>query len=109
MTGLALALNIDPKTLSNYGRNDNYFPAIARARMRVLEYKEERLDTKDGVQGAKFDLCNNSERMGGLKYSDKQEFAVTADAQPDSETLKSQLKDLMSTLSDEEKKELETR
>jgi hypothetical protein len=103
MTGLALALNIDPKTLSNYGRNDNYFPAINHARMRVLEYKEERLDTKDGVQGAKFDLCNNSERMGGLKYSDKQEYSVTADVQPDSDSLRSQLKDLLSGLTDEEK------
>lgn len=76
MTGLALALGVDPKTLSNYGRNDTYFPAINRARMRVLEYKEERLDTKDGVQGAKFDLSNNSERMGGLRYADRQEVSM---------------------------------
>ena len=76
MTGLALALGVDPKTLSNYGRNDTYFPTINRARMRVLEYKEERLDTKDGVQGAKFDLSNNSERMGGLRYADRQEVSM---------------------------------
>ena len=81
ITGLALALGVSPQTLCNYGTpgyadESNYLDTITRARLRCLAYKEERLDTKDGVQGAKFDLVNNSERMGGLRYSDRQEVAV---------------------------------
>lgn len=78
MTGLALSLNLDVRTLVNYG-NENYadgkyFLAINRARQKCIAYSEERLFDKDGVQGAKFSLSNNSERMGGLRYADKQEF-----------------------------------
>ena len=81
ITGLALALGVSPQTLCNYGTpgyadESNYLDTITRARLRCLAYKEERLDSKDGVQGAKFDLVNNSERMGGLRYSDRQEVAV---------------------------------
>lgn len=76
MTGLALALNVDAKTLSNYGRDDNYFPSIHRARQRCLDYAEHRLYDKDGVNGAKFYLTNNAERMGGLKYADRQEVSM---------------------------------
>lgn len=76
MTGLALSLNIDVKTLTNYGQNENYFPAINRARQKCIAYAEDRLFDKDGVQGAKFTLTNNSERMGGLRYADRQEMAV---------------------------------
>ena len=74
MTGLAYSLNIDAKTLTNYGQKDDYFPAIHRARQRCIAYAENRLYDKDGVQGAKFSLINNAERMGGLKYAEKQEI-----------------------------------
>jgi hypothetical protein len=75
LEGLAYSLNIDPRTLNNYG-NEGYgegkfFPSVYRARCRCLAYKAERLYDKDGVQGAKFDLVNNSERMGGLRYADR--------------------------------------
>ena len=76
MEGLAYSLNIDVKTLSNYGQMDDYFPSIHRARQKCLIYKSERLYDKDGVQGAKFDLVNNSERMGGLRYADRQEVSM---------------------------------
>ena len=76
MEGLALALNITVRTLSNYAEQDDYFPAINRARARCLAYKSERLYDKDGVQGAKFDLVNNSARMGGLQYADKQDLSI---------------------------------
>ena len=81
ITGLALALGVSPQTLCNYGTpgyadESNYLDTITRARLRCLAYKEERLDTKDGVQGAKFDLVNNSERMGGLRYADRQEVSM---------------------------------
>ena len=78
ITGLARYLNITPQTLANYGNKDDYFDTIHQARLRCLEYKEKRLYDKDGVQGAKFDLCNNSERMGGLRYADRQEVSVDA-------------------------------
>ena len=76
MTGLALSLNIDVKTLTNYGQKDDYFPAIHRARQKCIAYAEDRLFDKDSVQGAKFTLTNNSERMGGLRYADRQEVSM---------------------------------
>ena len=76
MTGLALSLNIDVRTLTNYGEKEDYFPAIHSARMRCIGYAEDRLFDKDGVQGAKFTLTNNAERMGGLKYADRQEVSM---------------------------------
>lgn len=76
MTTLALALNIDVRTLANYGQNEDYFPAIHRARLKCVGYAEDRLYDKDGVNGAKFTLTNNSERMGGLRYADRQEVSM---------------------------------
>ena len=87
ITGLALALNITPQTLANYGlegyakddkgnSDSRYFEAINRARQRCINYAETRLFDKDGVQGSKFYLSNNAERMGGLRYSDRQEVSV---------------------------------
>ena len=77
MTGLALALNIDARTLTNYGQNEDYFPAIHRARQKCVGYAEDRLYDKDGVNGAKFTLTNNAERMGGLRYADRQEVDMS--------------------------------
>jgi hypothetical protein len=76
LEGLALHLNITPQTLVNYGKNEDYFEAIERARMKCLTYVAERMYDKDGVQGAKFYAINNSERMGGLKYADKVEHDI---------------------------------
>lgn len=73
---LALYLNISVRTLCNYTGNPDYLPAIQRARERCLAYAAERLYDKDGVQGAKFYATNNSERMGGLRYAERQEVAV---------------------------------
>ena len=78
ISGLADSLNIDVRTLSNYGRDEDYFPAIHRARQKCLSYAETRLYDKDGVNGAKFYLANNAERMGGLRYADRQEVSVDA-------------------------------
>ena len=102
-TGLALSLGITPQTLCNYGKNDNYFETVNLARLRCLDYKEKRLYDKDGVQGAKFDLANNSERMGGLRYADRQEMAVTAPENYDVDQLKAEMTELLKSLSPEEK------
>ena len=80
LEGLSLALNITPQTLCNYGREDyadgRYFEAINRARMRCLNYAAERLYDKEGSNGAKFYATNNSERMGGLRYAERQEVSM---------------------------------
>ena len=80
LEGLSLALNITPQTLCNYGSKEyaegKYFEAINRARLRCIEFASTRLYDKDGVQGAKFYLTNNAERMGGLRYADRQEVSV---------------------------------
>mgnify|MGYP001765939271 CR=1 FL=1 len=80
---LAQSLNISVKTLWNYGqegygdgKNSDYLQAIQRAREKCISYASKRLFDKDGVNGAKFYLTNNAERMGGLRYADRQEMAV---------------------------------
>ena len=82
LEGLSLALNITPQTLCNYGTKDYadgiYFDAVNRARIRCIGYASDRLYDKDGVNGAKFYLTNNAERMGGLRYADRQEVSVDA-------------------------------
>lgn len=80
LEGLALALNITPATLCNYGREDyadgKYFEAINRARVKCLAYNSKRFYDKEGSNGAKFYATNNSERMGGLRYADRQEVSM---------------------------------
>ena len=102
MTGLALALNIDVRTLSNYGQKDDYFPAINRARQKCIAYNEERLYDKDGVNGAKFSLTNNSERMGGLRYADRQEMALAPAEEVDPEALDKRINELLAKLKPDE-------
>ena len=74
--GLALYLDVTPQTISNYAKNEDYFDTINRARMKCLAYLSKRTLDKDGVQGARFLLTNNSERMGGLKYAERQEMSI---------------------------------
>ena len=76
MTALALALEVDLKTLSNYSRNEDYFPIINRARHQCLDYNFGQLYTKEGFQGAKLIITNDAERMCGVKYSDRQEVSM---------------------------------
>ena len=76
LEGLALALNISAKTLWSYGENPDYLPTISRAKDRCINYASERLYDKNGANGAKFYMTNNAERMGGLRYSDRQEVAL---------------------------------
>ena len=80
---LAESLNISVKTLWNWGNKEynegrevDFLPAIQYAREKCINYATKRLYDKDGVQGAKFYLTNNSERMGGLRYADRQEVSM---------------------------------
>jgi hypothetical protein len=59
MTGLALALEIDRKTLVNYEKRDEFFHTIKTARQRVEEYNEEKLISGTPATGLIFNLKNN--------------------------------------------------
>ena len=80
---LAIYLNISIKTLWNYGQagygdgsNADYLQAIQRAREKCISYASKRLYDKEGTNGAKFYMTNNAERMGGLRYADRQEVSM---------------------------------
>ena len=60
VTGLALMLDIDRKTLNNYSKNEEYFPTIKKAKLKIENDLEKRLLTANGVTtGIIFNLKNN--------------------------------------------------
>lgn len=59
MSGLALALGIDRKTLLNYSNKEEYFPTIKKARDTVEAFNEEQLYTGKNTAGVIFSLKNN--------------------------------------------------
>ncbi len=60
VTGLARFLGLRSRqALLNYQGREAFKPIVEAAKMRIEEYAEERLFDRDGVQGAKFTLCNN--------------------------------------------------
>ncbi len=67
MSGLALSLGIDRKTLTNYAHRDEFFPSIKKARSRVEVALEQRL-YGNNVTGVIFNLKNN------FDWADKQEI-----------------------------------
>lgn len=71
MSGLALFLGVDRKTLYNYSSRDEFFPTIKNARARVEVALEQHLYSKS-VTGAIFSLKNN------FDWTDKQELAHTS-------------------------------
>jgi hypothetical protein len=61
LNGLAISLDIDRKTLLNYSRKEEYFPAIKRAKERVEMWVEkELLFRTTGHTGLIFWLKNNA-------------------------------------------------
>lgn len=58
MSGLALALGVDRKTITNYGNKQEFFPTIKKARSRVEVALEQRLYGQP-VAGVIFNLKNN--------------------------------------------------
>jgi hypothetical protein len=76
MSGLAFALGIDRKTLINYGKDEEFFHTIKKARDFVEQYVEERLLTQSGVTtGVIFNLKNN------FDWKDKQEIDANVKTQ----------------------------
>lgn len=91
MSGLALSLGIDRRTLLNYSKNEEFFPLIKEARQRVEAQLEECLYRLGNNSGVIFNLKNNFE------WKDRQEI----------DTNRSELNkvdELISKLTDEAKK-----
>lgn len=91
MSGLALSLGIDRRTLLNYSKNEEFFPLIKEARQRVETQLEECLYRLGNNSGVIFNLKNNFE------WKDRQEI----------DTNRSELNkvdELISKLTDEAKK-----
>lgn len=68
VTGLAMALDMDRRSLLNYGEKEEFFPTIKKAKMKVEEYLERRLIRDSSVTGIIFNLKNNYD------WRDKQEI-----------------------------------
>ncbi|MCP5005534.1 MAG: hypothetical protein GY941_16590 [Planctomycetes bacterium] len=58
LSGLAIALDMDRKSLYNYGKKEEFFPTIKKARGKVEEALESNL-YNNGVAGTIFNLKNN--------------------------------------------------
>lgn len=73
MSGLALALDMDRKTLFNYSKDEQFFPTIKKAKAKVEEQLEENaLMGKYNPTFAIFNLKNN------FDWKDKQEVDTTS-------------------------------
>lgn len=61
LTGLAVFLDTDRKTLLNYESHEDFFPTIKRAKARIEQYTEKQLFDKSAknVAGIIFNLKNN--------------------------------------------------
>ncbi len=69
--GMALALDVDRKTLLNYGKREEYFPTIRRSRQRVAAFLNEGMLLNElHAQGTMFNLRNN------FGYTDKPDEPV---------------------------------
>lgn len=70
VSGLAMYLDIDRKTLTNYAHRGEFFPTIKKARARIEQHLEQRL-YGNNVTGVIFNLKNN------YGWADKVETEVT--------------------------------
>ena len=68
ITGLALALDMDRRSLINYSKDEEFFPTIKKARLKIENYLEESLITGGNSTGVIFNLKNN------YGWNDKQEI-----------------------------------
>lgn len=59
ITGLALALDLDRKSINNYAKDSEFFPTIKKAKLRVENYLEKHLITDSSATGIIFNLKNN--------------------------------------------------
>lgn len=68
LSGLAVFLECDRKTLLNYSNREEYFPTIKAAKTKVESYVEEQLLSGSPAAGPIFNLKNNFD-----EWKDKQE------------------------------------
>ncbi len=68
ITGLALALELDRKSINNYAKDSKFFPTIKKAKLKVENYLEKRLINDSSTTGIIFNLKNN------FAWSDKQQI-----------------------------------
>lgn len=73
MSGLAVHLGIDRTTLINYGKREQFFDTIKKARDRIESYAEEQLYMNKHTAGVIFNLKNN------FGWKDRAELEVNAD------------------------------
>ena len=59
ITGLALALDLDRKSINNYAKDSGFFPTIKKAKLRVENYLEKHLIMDSSATGIIFNLKNN--------------------------------------------------
>ena len=71
MTGLALSLGIDRRTLINYGNKDLFFSLIKNAKAKVEEQLEESLYRLGNNSGVIFNLKNNYGWKDNVEVTDK--------------------------------------
>ena len=70
MSGLALYLDVDRKTITNYSNKEAFFPTIRKARARIESHLEKKL-YGNNVTGLIFNLKNN------FDWKDKSEVENT--------------------------------
>lgn len=68
ITGLALALDLDRKSINNYAKDSEFFPTIKKAKLRVENCLEKYLIMGSSATGTIFNLKNN------FGWSDKQQI-----------------------------------
>lgn len=68
ITGLALALDLDRKSINNYAKDSEFFPTIKRAKLKVENYLEKHLIMDNSTSGIIFNLKNN------YGWTDKQQI-----------------------------------
>lgn len=60
LSGLAYYLEIDRKTLYNYGKDDKFFPTVKRAREKIeMQLEENLVSAGNATTGIIFNLKNN--------------------------------------------------
>ena len=72
ISGLALSLDIDRRTLLNYGEREEFFPLIKRAKARVENMLEENLYRLGNNSGIIFNLKNNYGWKDNIEISNEQ-------------------------------------
>tara|TARA_R110002126_G_scaffold271407_1_gene415297 strand:- start:479 stop:841 length:363 start_codon:yes stop_codon:yes gene_type:complete len=70
MSGLAISIGVDRRTIVNYSNKEQFFPTIKAARAKVEAFLEQRL-YGNTVTGVIFNLKNN------FGWTDKQEIQNT--------------------------------